>query len=69
MFLILSNTPISKHYFFCLNDCLATSVKKVESKFYVKIYVTKHDVDPNSYISKSRKTAPMTLFDNNYLIV
>ena len=33
MLLILSNTPISKHYCLCLNPCLDIPTK---SKFYVK---------------------------------
>ena len=41
MLLILSNTLISKHCFLCLNLCI-----DIQSKFYVKILVIKHDMDP-----------------------
>ena len=55
MLLILSNTPISKHYFLCLNPCLDTPV----NNFYVKIHVIKHEKDPNGYLGSSRKTPPV----------
>ena len=57
MLLILTNTTISKYYFLCLNPCLDTHV----NKFYVKIRVIKHKMDPNSYLSSSRKTPSMSV--------
>ena len=41
--LILSNTPISKHYNLGLDPCL-----NIQSKFHVKFHVIKNDMDPNS---------------------
>ena len=34
-----------------INPCLDTPTKKNQSRFYVKIHVIKHDMDPNSYLS------------------
>ena len=51
MLLILTNTPIPKHY--CLH------IPASQSKFYVKIHVIKHDMDPNSNINYSRKIPPL----------
>ena len=56
MLLILSNTPISKHYNLCLN----VPVNKFSQNFYVKIHVIKHDMDPNSNINYSRKIPPLS---------
>ena len=56
MLLILSNTPISKHYCLCLNPCLDIPTK---SKFYVKNLVTKHNKDLNSKSLIYRKIGPM----------
>ena len=55
LLLILSNTPISKHYNLCLN----VPVNKFSQNFYVKIYVIKHDMDPNSNINYHRKIGPL----------
>ena len=56
MLLILSNTPISKHYCLCLNPCLDIPTK---SKFYVKNLVTKHNKDLNSKSLIYRKIGSM----------
>ena len=56
MLLILSNTPISKHYCLCLNSCLDIPAK---SKFYVKNLVTKHNMDLNSKSLNYRKIVPV----------
>ena len=58
MLLILSNTPISKHYCLCLNPCLDIPTK---SKFYVKNLVTKHNKDLNSKSLIYRKIGPRYL--------
>ena len=59
MLLILSNTPISKHYCLCLNPCLDIPTK---SKFYVKNLVTKHNKDLNSKSLIYRKIGPVRHF-------
>ena len=59
MLLILSNTPISKHYCLCLNPCLDIPTK---SKFYVKNLVTKHNKDLNSKSLIYRKIGPMSSY-------
>ena len=58
MLLILSNTPISKHYCLCLNPCLDFPTK---SQFYVKNLVTKHNKDLNSKSLIYRKIGPFVL--------
>ena len=58
MLLILSNTPISKHYCLCLNPCLDIPTK---SKFYVKNLVTKHNKDLKSKSLIYRKIGPMAM--------
>ena len=57
MLLILSNTPISKHYCLCLNPCLDIPTK---SKFYVKNLVTKHNKDLNNKSLIYRKIGPLS---------
>ena len=59
--LILSNTPISKHYNLGLDPCL-----NIQSKFHVKFHVIKRDMDPNSnmnYIEqKNSSVVPIWYF-------